>query len=203
MVPMAGMTVVVTSTDANQYVTTVGSDGEWKVADLPPGTYDVDLLHDDSMYVQGRRWHVAIASRACIRDDIRVESNGGLTGELSHFEAGADWSFLTVFALPAGKTKLSDEALEDHVDFKHPSFDLSPLPAGKYILGAYVTKTVRSKDGDMQRQLAPTFYPGVTDLKAATVLDVPDGKMLRDLYFTVMPTDFLPDNWGCLTCSGR
>src|SRR5215510_1396435 len=201
MVPFPGITVVAKGEDGLEHSTEVGSDGSWKISGLAPGSYVVEPHVKDEIFVHPY-WHkVEIAPKGCARVDIRVENNGRITGVLTHGRRGNDWAVLKMFALPASKPDLRHPTLEIYIELEQSSFELAPLPAGKYIMGVYLSKKVPAGPGAHTfRDVAPTYYPGVLNIKAATVIEVHEGEKLSGFNFPMFDTEFLPDTWRCEIC---
>ena len=66
------------------------------------------------------------------------------------------------------------------------TFEVGPLPAGRYILGAYVATKISTGNGYTFGDLEPFYYPGVTGIKGAEPIDVVEGKAVTNLKFRIM-----------------
>lgn len=203
MVPAPGLTIVAKAQDGTEHTTTVASDGEWNIAGLAAGPYEVDVPVSDTLFVYPFRGKVEVAPRGCARVEIRVETNGRMIGELNHGAPESDWAVLTVFALPVDKPDLRHPTMETNIDLNTSAFELGPLPAGKYILGVYLVKEIKVRNGTTMRDMAPTYFPGVTDIKSAIPIEVPEGKPAMGVKFMMQKTDFLPDGWRCEICDDK
>ena len=77
----------------------------------------------------------------------------------------------------------------------HPGesdFTLGPLPTGRYILGAYVSKQVQfNANAHTYRNTAPTFFPGVNEARKATVITVGEGQKVTDLNFQLLDLELV------------
>jgi Carboxypeptidase regulatory-like domain len=204
MEPVPGMRIVATAKDGTAQTTTVDPKGEWKITGLAPGPYVIEVGATDSTFVYPFRSKIDIAARGCARVDIRVESNGRVSGEFKHPKPDSDWALLKIFALPVDKPDLRHPTIEDDINMEESVFQLGPLPPGRYVVGVYLVKQIAvGTDGHTFRDMAPTYFPGVTDLHAAIPVEVPEGKSVRGLNFTMRNTEFLPELWRCEICDKK
>ncbi len=203
MVPVPGMTVVAKAKDGIEHTTVVASDGEWSISGLSPGSYVVDVRVNEDTFVHPYRGKIEVAARGCARVEIRVETNGRLLGEFTHGAPEADWVLFTVFALPVAKPDLRHPTMEMDLDLSTSAFEVAPLPPGRYILGVYLVKKVTIGDGYTFRELAPTYFPGVTDIRLASPIEVQEGQAVSGLKIVMQKTGFLPDGWRCEICDEK
>lgn len=204
MQPVPGVTVVAKGQDGVEHSVEVGSDGNWQISGLNPGSYEVAPQVNDRTFVHWFIGKVVLSPKGCAQVDIRVENNGRIAGELTHGPRQPDWAVLKIFALPAAKPDLRHPALEIPLDLNQSSFELAPLPAGKYILGVYLAKQVPvGPNAHTYRDAAPTYYPGVSDLSEAVVIEVRDGEKSRGFNFSMLDTEFLPEGWRCEICGRK
>jgi len=66
------------------------------------------------------------------------------------------------------------------------SFEIGPLPAGRYILGAYVVRRVGTSDRYSLADWGWTYYPGVYDPNTAQPIEVEEGKSVRNVKLKMM-----------------
>lgn len=203
MIPASGATVVVKGGDGTTHRSTVDSDGNWRIASLPPGYYFVEPQFDDTIFVHPFRRRVEVVSRGCAWSDIRIETNGRISGKLGHSTPEQDWALLKVFALPVEKPDLRHPSMEGTLESRQSEFEIAPLPAGQYILGGYLVKQVSVDNGYTFRDMAPTYFPGVTDVKLAAPIVVGEGKAVKGIVFTMLKTDYLPAMWRCEVCDDK
>jgi hypothetical protein len=118
--------------------------------------------------------------------NIRVESNGRISGIVDHPAAGSDWVFLKVFALPIADSDWRHPTRETTLQPNTSAFEVGPLPPGKYVLGAYVVTKISSGSGYTFADLGPFYFPGVYGIKSAEPIEVIEGKAVNDVKFRIM-----------------
>lgn len=182
MVPVPGTTVIAKAKDGTEHSTVVDAQGNWKIADLPPGKYEVTPKVDTSTYVHFTFGRVSeVAERGCALVDLRIESNGRISGTLHHGKAREDWSLLKVFVLQLPNTDPKKVFAEADVDLDGSKFEIGPLPKGQYLLGTYVVVRVGTKQSYSLADVAQIYYPGVSDPKQAQPITVGEGEEVKGI----------------------
>ena len=204
MAPVPGVTIVAQGENNAEVSTEVNADGSWKISGLTPGSYTVSPRLDENIFVHFYRGKVTVVPKGCAQVDLRVENNGRIVGELTHDLPQKDWVVLKLFAVPVSNPDLRHPTLQKYIEQNQSSFEIAPLPAGKYIIGVYLSKQVQVGNGaHTYKDTAPTYYPGVPDLESATVIEVHEGEKLSGFNFRMLNTGFLPDGWRCEVCDKK
>ena len=108
-------------------------------------------------------------------------------GRLEHSVPTDDWVAIHIFAAPEGTSDPRNAALSIQIRPNELDFIVGPLPAGKYVLGAYVSKRVQvDAHAHTYRNTAPTFFPGVKDAGKATVITVGSGQKVTNKNFQLL-----------------
>jgi hypothetical protein len=186
MKPEPSFAVLAKAQDGTEHSATVDEDGNWSIRDLSPGRYTIQPQMREGVYVHPFLSTVDIASRGCAQVNIRIETNGRISGTLDHPAPGSEWVLVKVFALPISESNWRRPTRETTLEPNASTFEVGPLPAGKYILGAYVATKVSTGNGYTFGDLGPFYYPGVTGIKGADPIDVVEGKAVTNLKFRIM-----------------
>jgi hypothetical protein len=187
MEPVPGATVIVRAKDGEEQKATVSEDGNWQVAGLSPGEYSIRVPVEDRMFLHSFSDKVTIAEKGCAQVDLRIELNGRLVGRLEHSSPSGDWVAIHIFAAPEGIRDPRNAALTIQLRPGESDFTLGPLPGGKYVLGAYVSKIVQvDANAHTYRNTAPTFFPGIKEAGEATVITVGPGQKVTNLNFHLL-----------------
>ena len=186
MKPEAGFTVVARAQDGTERTATADSDGNWHIDELPAGRYTLQPQIREGVYVYPFLSTVEIAPKGCAQVNIRVESNGRISGTLDHPAPGNDWALVKVFALPVSESDWHRPAQEATLEPNASTFEVGPLPAGKYVLGAYVAVKITAGNGYTFGDLGPFYYPGVTGINGAEPIEVAEGKAVTNVKFKIM-----------------
>jgi hypothetical protein len=186
MKPEPGITVVARAQDGAEHSAVVDAEGNWRISDLSPGRYTLLPQKREGIYLWPFVSSVEIAPKGCAQVDIRLESDGKISGILNHPAPGSDWALVKVFALLIGESDWHRPTRETTLEPTASSFEIGPLPAGRYVLGAYVVTKVNSGSGYSFADLGPFYFPGVTGIKGADPIDVAEGKAVANVKFTIM-----------------
>ncbi len=187
MVPVPGATVTTKATDGTEHDAVVDADGNWQISDLRPGSYTVRPQSNEATFVYPFRANVEIAPRGCAKIDIRVESNGRISGTLDHPAPGTDWALIKVFALPFQNPDLHHPTRETTLEPSESVFEVGPLPPGKYILGAYLVRKISvPPNGHTYADEGAFYFPGRTGLAGADPIDVAEGKAVTNVKLKMM-----------------
>lgn len=186
MKPESGMTVVARAQDGTEHSAVADAEGNWRIPDLSPGRYALQPQKREGVYTWPFVSTVEIAPKGCAKVDIRVESDGRISGILDHPTPGSDWAMVKVFALPVDETDWHRPMRETTLEPNVSTFEIGPLPAGRYVLGAYVVTKINSGRGFSFADLGPLYFPGVTGIKGADPIDVPEGKAVTNVRFRMM-----------------
>jgi hypothetical protein len=177
MIPVPGATVVAKAQDGHEHTTVVDSEGNWSISGLDAGTYTVLPKVDDKTYVYPiLRNKAEVAERGCARLELRIESNGRISGTIEHGPPRPDWALLKIFVLRYPYRDLKDTAGVRTLELGESKFDIGPLPPGQYLLGALVVAKVGTPDRYSFADVAQQYYPGVLDPQQARPITVEEGK---------------------------
>jgi hypothetical protein len=183
MSPESGMTVIIKAHDGTERSVTVDSKGDWQLSDISAGTYQVVPKIDDSTYLYPLLKNVEGAPRGCAQVDIRVESNGRISGVLEHGTPQKDWALIKVFVLALPNPDWHRPVKEVTLEPNQSVFEVGPLPPGKYVLGVYLVKTVGTPESYTLVDFGRNYFPGVYDPKLAQPIEVAEGKEVKNVKF--------------------
>jgi Tissue inhibitor of metalloproteinase len=186
MKPELGFTILVKAPDGTEHSASADDDGNWRIPDLPPGRYTLQPQIRDGVYVYPLCSTVEIAPKGCAQVNVRIEANGRISGTLDHPTPGSDWVLVKVFALLISESNWRRPTRETTLEPNASTFEVGPLPAGRYVLGAYVVTKISTGNGYTFGNLGPFYYPSVTGIKGAEPIDVVEGKAVTNLKFKMM-----------------
>jgi hypothetical protein len=186
MKPEPGFAVVAKAQDGTEHSAIANDHGNWRIPDLFPGRYTLQPQIREGVYIHPFFATVDVAPKGCARVNIRIEPNGRISGTLDHPAPGSDWVLVKVFALPVSESDWHRPTREATLEPNASTFEIGPLPAGKYVLGAYVATKISTGTGYTFGDLGPFYYPGVTGIKGAEPIDVAEGKAVANLKFRIM-----------------
>jgi hypothetical protein len=186
MKPEPGFTVLAKAQDETEHKAIADGEGNWRFPDLPPGRYTLHPQIREGVYVHPFFSGVEIAPKGCALVNIRLESDGRISGTLDHPSPGSDWVLVKVFALPVSESDWHRPTRESTLDPNATTFEIGPLPSGRYVLGAYVAVKISTGNGYTFGNLGPFYYPGVTGIKGAEPIDVAEGKAVANVKFRIM-----------------
>jgi len=118
--------------------------------------------------------------------DSGVESNGRISGTLVHHASESDWSGLEVIVLAYPNPDWHHPVMEKWLEPDASTFEIGPLPAGQYVLGAYVVRKVGTPDRYSLADWGWTYFPGVYDPKLAQPIEIVEGKSVSNVRLRMM-----------------
>jgi len=120
------------------------------------------------------------------RGEIRVESNGRISGTLEHHAPESNWALLKVIVLAYPHPDTHHPVMETTLEPDGSKFEIGPLPAGKYILGAYVVRKVGTPDSYTLAHWGWTYFPSVYDPNLAQPIEIAGGKSVSNVKLKMM-----------------
>ena len=80
-----------------------------------------------------------------------------------------------------------ESAVEKTLELEQSTFELAPLPPGRYVLGAYVVKKIIvPPNGHTYANEGPIYFPGETGIAGAEPFDVAEGKSITNVKLKIM-----------------
>ena len=118
--------------------------------------------------------------------DLRVEPSGRISGTLEHHDPESDWALLKVMVLAFPNPDWHHPVRETTLEPDASTFEIGSLPAGQYILGAYVIRKVGAPDHYTLADWGWTYFPGVYDPQMAQPIEVAEGKSVSNVKLRMM-----------------
>jgi hypothetical protein len=175
--PMRNM-IVHANSQKSSYAARTAEDGSYEFDGLPNGKYAVapevgNTLDFDHEYEEN--YQAEVGDGACANINFRLEPITRIRGHLTMPAGFENGKMIEVDAVPthlknpnqfSGKSDYTDET---------GRFDLWPLPPGDYYVGVNINSSPKE-----DAPFPPTYYPGVANPKAATILHLDEGEV-KDL----------------------
>jgi hypothetical protein len=188
MAPMTGETVTVTTDAGAERHTEVDRDGRFSFKDLPPGIYKVAVSTPAKFapaagYVSGfglRADALELVPKGCAEVTFRTQPDGHIAGRIVDGN-GRPLGNVQVMVWNLGSEfNLYTSVLHEYNN-EDGTFDLAPLPPGKYILGAYVWVLPQgypamADDRERLTQATLHFYPGTTHYADGKAINLDQGQ---------------------------
>jgi hypothetical protein len=149
-------------------------DGTFEFTDLPPGKYTVSPkigkdLDFDHEYED--RYQADLSRGACANINFTLEPATRIRGHVI-FPAGVTDRTIEVVAIPTDFRKISQFTGKWDFTDENGRFDLWPLPPGDYYVGVNINSSPKEDS-----PFPPTYYPGVTSRKAASIVHLDEGQL--------------------------
>ena len=175
--------VIRAASESNTFATRTDKDGQYEFKNLPNGRYTVTPeLEQDWTYDQhffAARYEKSIGDGSCQKVDFDMYPTTRLKGRVKvppgqQFGTPIDGtvSLQDIFAVPAGLQNTNERSGFEAFVYPDGQFDFWPIPAGDYYVGINITK---SPTPEMSYE--PTYYPGVSDKKAARIVHLEPGEV--------------------------
>lgn len=184
--PMRGMKLRAESGGASALARTA-SDGTFEFSGLPIGKYkvipevasDLDFDHEFE-----DRYEAEISTGQCVNIGFAMRPRTRIRGHVT-FPPGIANKTIEVVAIPTHIRNLNQFSGKGDFTDERNRFDLWPLPPGDYYVGVNINSTPKADS-----PFPPTYYPGVTEQKAARIVHIAEGE-IKDLEIS-LPESAVP-----------
>ena len=175
--------IVVHATSATDtFRTRTAKDGTYEFKDLPNGRYTVtpetkqNWTYDRHLFAV--RYEKSIGDGSCAQVDFNMHPTTRLNGKVKtppgqQFGVPEYGTVILqkVVAIPTSLQSTNERS--GAADYAQPDghFEMWPIPPGDYYVGINITSSPTP-----QAPYLPTYYPGVTDKKAARIVHIEEGE---------------------------
>jgi hypothetical protein len=204
MAPMKGENVVLKTDKGKELRTVVDAEGHFSFKDLAPGKYGIRVsvpkrFAAPTGYAAGlgfRLDSIELQPGGCAEVIFRTEPDGRILGTVKGTD-GKSIEDVEIIAWNADQKYDFYRGSARVYAGKDGSFDLGPLPPGKYIVGAYVWALPQgfpslSDDRDRLTESTLRFFPGTVSFSSAIPVKLELGQHLTNLDLTL---PFKPQDW--------
>jgi hypothetical protein len=150
------------------------SDGSYEFSELPVGKYriipEIPKSLDFSQEYEDN-YQASLTNGQCAKINFLLQPNTRIRGHLT-LPTGMESKTIEVVAIPTHLTKLNQFSGKWDFTDEKDRFDLWPLPPGDYYVGVNINGSPKP-----DAPFPPTYYPGVTNQKDASVVSVGLGEI--------------------------
>ena len=175
--------VIRAASESNTFATRTAKDGTYEFKNLPNGRYTVtpelerNWTYDQHFFTA--RYEQSVGDGSCAKVDFDMYPTTRVKGRVE-VPPGQQFgtpmygtvSLQEIVAVPISLQNANERSGYGATIFPDGQFDIWPIAAGDYYLGINITK---SPTPEMSYE--PTYYPGVTDKKAARVIHLKPGEV--------------------------
>jgi hypothetical protein len=177
-IPMKEARLKIESSEQTLNVMTDDS-GAIQVKALKPGAYKVSIDLSDGLFVPVKEISVTVADKGCAAVQFVAQWNGRLSGRVTNIQGQpVSKSQISIFPADRGPIGSSIETTQSN---EEGYFELKRLPPGKFKLLVRYDGLTR-----FERPFPKLFFPGVSDLSEAKVIEIREGEKLED-YNVIVP----------------
>ncbi|HET6930841.1 MAG TPA: carboxypeptidase-like regulatory domain-containing protein [Candidatus Acidoferrum sp.] len=154
--------------------TKTASDGSYEFSDLPIGRFRVipELPKSlDFSHEYEENYQADLSSGQCSNISFLLQPITRIQGHLT-LPRGMESKSIEVVALPTETAKVNQFSGKWAFTDEKDRFDLWPLPPGDYYVGVNINNSPSAG-----QPFPPTYYPGVTDQKKASVVSIGLGEV--------------------------
>jgi hypothetical protein len=175
--PVQGM-ILHANAEKFSAVTKTAKDGSYEFDGLPNGKYTVtpemgNNLDFDREYFD-ERYRADVADGQCANIGFNLKPKTRIRGHVTQ-PVGLELKTIEVVAIPIGLRELNQFSGKSDFTDENGRFDLWPLPPGDYYVGVNINNSPKA-----DAPFPPTYFPGVTSRKAASIVHVEEGEV-KDL----------------------
>ena len=165
-----------------RFRSTTDEEGNYRITNVPPGTYDVIPASPSYVPTEGRKSLIVGKNETVENIDIALEQGGVITGKVTDAE-GRPVIEETVYVLAVATTTRLPYFRNIRTDDRG-IYRAYGVPAGRYKVSAGSANSSvgsRHPEGAFRR----TFHPSAVDAAAATVIDVSEGSEAINIDITL------------------
>jgi hypothetical protein len=168
-----GLTLRATSSTASVRTRTT-KEGSYSFEGLPNGTYTIvpELKKGwDYDHEYPEKYEQEISDGGCAIVDFNLLPDTRIKGHITP-PPGRELGMIEVTAIPTNLKNLNQFSGKWDFTDEDGRVDLWPLPPGDYYVGVNINSSPK-----LESPYPPTYYPGVTEMKAASVVHVYEGEV--------------------------
>ncbi len=187
--PISNIKVEIQS-GTQHFTTTTDEKGNYLFSDIPPDEYSIRCDLPEGLDAENNVKKLTVSAQACKEYDIVALTVGQISGAvLNHEGKPKAVEVELVVAAEAGKPKPRRFVVS--VDWQSGKFEFKNIPPAQYFLGFNLSKLC-SQEAQHGRgwhfSCQPrTYYPGVSDIAQATLINLAEGEQLKDFDFRLLP----------------
>ena len=151
------------------YQATTDEKGNYKVSGVQPGTYRVIVKLPEGTSVHRAEQEVEVSGKGCAQASFWLEPDTRVTGKVLD-SAGLPATDVLMELMPIGsKTYASPSTVRSDGEGR---FEMKLVPPGRYLLGVRIVGSA----GATYVPFPQTYYPGVSEKSAATIITLSEGQ---------------------------
>lgn len=177
--PLAGIKVTARG-DGRTFEALTDADGNYRLKDLPPGSYQVTPAYPAHLSAENNSQLARVTARGCAQLDFYTHSDARLNGRVLDAE-GRPLPEVKVDLISADGPEISLRGMHVLTDGEG-RYELKAVPPGRYLLGLNLS----SAPGE-RVPYPRTYYPGVGSAAQATVINVGEGEQLPTYDLQLLP----------------
>ncbi|MCI0352059.1 MAG: carboxypeptidase regulatory-like domain-containing protein [Acidobacteriales bacterium] len=179
MAPMAGQKIKIEAPGDYKSSAIVNDKGEYEISGLRPGFYTVSVRFPSNLHSYRTSKEVEVSGRGCARVDFRASPKGKISGRITDL-AGKPVKGIHVLLTYADEGDHAKEEFRRAYTNDDGSYKFEALPAAEYLIGINTVESWRNRGN-----VAPTFYPGVTNASEAKIIRLGDAEELTNYDLSV------------------
>lgn len=172
------------------FIATTDDQGHYLFSDIPPNDYSIKSHLPEQLEVENMSRKISLAAKSCRENNIVALTTGEISGTVfSHEGKPKAVEVELVVAAEAGKPKPRKFVVT--ADWQTGRFEFKNIPPASYLLGFHTGKLCDQKmyhggkmDVSCQHR---TYYPGVSDITQAILVNLTEGEKLKNLDFNLLP----------------
>jgi protocatechuate 3,4-dioxygenase beta subunit len=168
---------------STRFRATTDEDGNYRITNVPPGSYDVVLASPVYVATAGRKSLIIGKNETVENVDITSERGGVITGKVTDAEGRPVIEEMVYVSAATARQQLAyfrNIRTDDRGIYRAYG-----VPAGKYTVSAGIDTNYSVGSGRPAGQHRRTYHPSAVDPAAATVIDVSEGSETTNVDITL------------------
>ena len=167
---------------STRFRSTTDEDGNYRITNVPPGTYDVIAASPAYVATEGRKSLIVGRNETVENIDITLERGGVITGKVTDADGGpVIEEMVYVSAAPRAQQLVYFRNVRTDDRGIYRAYG---VPAGKYTVSAGRDANSSFGSRRLRGEYQRTYHPNAVDPAAATVIDVSEGSEATNVDIT-------------------
>lgn len=174
--------------ESQSFTTITDEEGNYLFSDVPPGEYSIKCDLPERLDAENNVQKLTVSTQSCKEYDIVALTTGQISGTVFSHD-GKPLNVEVEIVVASEVDKSNPRRFVTRADWQSGKFEFKNIPPAQYLLG-FNLGTLCTQPFGHRRGLfcSPrTYYPGVSDISQATLINLGEGEQLKELDFRLLP----------------
>ncbi len=176
--------------ETQRFTTTTDEKGNYLFFDIPPAAYSIRCDLPERLETENNVKELTLSTQSCREYNIVALTEGQISGTLLSHE-GKPKGVEIELVVASEADKPNPRRFVISADWQSGKFEFKNIPPAQYFLGVNLSKLchqhAQHPRGSNVTCQPHTYYPGVSEVSQATLINLAEGEQLKDFDFRLLP----------------